>query len=135
MIAPSPGRPSAPAPPQPRVPLRRRMWPPRALQVGLGAWVLLTAFLWPHSRVQASLAVGAGALTVLLSLVALRYSPIRLLLGLVGGWLIVGSFMPPSQPLTVVNNLVAGALITALCFFPVGDVPLLKRKTQVPREV
>ncbi len=135
MIAPPRGRPgskTAQRLPKPGRPLTRRVWPPRALQIGLGVWLVLTVFLWPHSRVQASMAAGAGLLAVLLSLVALRYSPIRLLLGLVGVWLIVGAFVPPTLPLTVANNLLAGVLITALSFFPLGDVPMLPRRT--PRE-
>ncbi len=100
------------------------------MQVALGAWLVLTVFLWPHSRVQAFLALGAGGLTVGLGLLSAKLSSLRILTALVGVWLLVASFVSPGGPLTLFNNLAAALLILVLSFFPLGDEPLVRRRRQ-----
>jgi hypothetical protein len=113
--------------------LLRQTWPPRLFQVALGLWLILTVFLWPHSRVQASLALGAGAMTVLLSLIAVKFSSIRILVGLVGVWLLLGSLVRPASAMTLVSNLLVALLILGFSFLPVGDTPLLRRRPMPSR--
>ena len=118
--------------PSRKAPLSRRTWPPRLLQVVLGAWLIVTVFIWTHSRVQAFVALGAGGLTVALGLLSAKLSSLRILTALAGVWLLVASFVSPGAPLTLFNNLAVALLIIFLSFLPLGDVPLVRRRRPQP---
>lgn len=100
---------------------------PRGLQVLIGVWLILSAFLWPHLRLQAMVVWAAGGLTVLIAAASIFVQPLRLLLGLVAIWLIIGTFIQPALIGTLVNNLFCAVAILALSFLPPGNVRLFRR--------
>lgn len=69
----------------------------------------------------------AGGLTVLLAIASVFVQPLRLLLGLVALWLIIGTFIQAALIPTLVNNLFCAIAIFVLSFFPPGNVRLFRR--------
>lgn len=107
--------------------LLHRTWPARIIQIAIGAWLILSTFLWPHLRLQSMVAWSAGGLTILLSLGSAFVSPLRLLLGLVGFWLFIGTFMQQALIGTLVNNFLCAVAIVLLSFAPTGDMSIFRR--------
>lgn len=99
----------------------------RAIQVGLGAWMLASVFVWPHSRLQAVVAWSGGGLTIILAVVSIWLTSFRMLLGLAGGWILLGSVTSASNALTVVNNVVCALAILALTFVPRPEIRPMRR--------
>jgi hypothetical protein len=79
----------------------------------LGVWLLLSAFLWPHSKGQLLVAVVGGVLCIGYCVRAMlrRHQDVRL--AAVAAWVLVGAFvLPAGNRMTVANHaLVAGALL------------------------
>ena len=46
--------------------------PARTLNIALGVWLFISAFLWPHTSAQFTNTWICGALTVAFSLIAMR---------------------------------------------------------------
>lgn len=72
-------------------------------------------------------AITSGALAILLSVGSALVPPLRVLLGLVGLWLFIGTFMQPAAPGTLLNNLLCAAAIIALSFAPPGEMSTFRR--------
>jgi len=98
----------------------------RAMNLSVGFWLFLSAFLWPHGRPQTINAWVVGMLSVTFALAGLKQWPnARYANWVLGGWLIVSSFLlPGTRPLTAVNHVVFGAIMAALASLPrIGREP------------
>lgn len=102
---------------------------PRLLQILFGAWLIVSVFLWPHSRVQAVVAWTGGGLAVALAVVSLWVTSFRLLLGLAGIWLLLGTLMAHASIATLVNNIACALAIIGLSFLPPGEIKLFRRRS------
>jgi hypothetical protein len=88
----------------------------------LGLWMIVSAFLWPHSPAQFSNACFAGGLVLFSALVARRGRPWAMyLVAAVGLWLLVSSLLLRASAATLWNNLVIG-----LSLFVLGRAPIMR---------
>jgi hypothetical protein len=88
----------------------------RSMAAFVGFWLFLSAFLWPHGRVQLTNAWVVGIVAVTVALAGLDGHPrarfINVALGL---WLVVSTFfLPGTTHATAVNHVLVGALLVTL---------------------
>lgn len=93
--------------------------PSRIVNVILGAWLFISAFVWPHTMAQRTNTWIVGALCVLFALVATSAPRIRYLNTILAIWLFISVWALPSISLgTIWNNV-----IVAIATFIVSLVP------------
>jgi hypothetical protein len=84
----------------------------------LGAWLLVSGFLWPHSEEQLLLAVVGGSIAMLLSLLGLFRREVTGRLRLTAWWLMSGAlFLPAVSQLSVANHIIVGLGVLAFSSF------------------
>ena len=98
-------------------------WPP-FLEWILGAWIVVSAFLWPHSSLQRINTVTCGVLAMIIGAAASRFPKARYLNIAVGTWLFFSTYLLPTSVLrTSWNELFAGILLIGVSVLP--NRPLL----------
>jgi hypothetical protein len=86
----------------------------RIINVVLGIWLFISAFIWPHSQAQLTNTWIVGVLCVLFALIALRVHEARYLNTALAVWLFISAFALPHVSVgTVWNN----ALVAIAIFF------------------
>lgn len=117
----TPPVPPAPAPPTP--PSQPYRWP-GWIPIALGAWLFLSAFLWPHHTGPAVNSWIVGLLIVVASLIALRMPWMRWIDTALAIWLFLSTLaMPGSNRGTLWNNLIVAALVFLVSLVPEGLFP------------
>jgi len=94
----------------------------------LGAWLFLSAVLWPHTAAQRANAWVVGMLAVTAALAGLTgMKGGRMLNAALGGWLILSAvLLPRTSAATFWNHVIVGA---ALAFFAmVARLPDIRRR-------
>ncbi len=92
---------------------------PRRVNVVLGIWLFVSAFLWPHTVVQRTNTWVLGLLYVGIALIAMRVPSVRYLNTVLALWLFISAFALPASLGTTFNNaLVADAIL----IFSIGEV-------------
>jgi hypothetical protein len=103
----------------------------RVASIGLGAWLFLSAFAWPHTPVQMVNAALVGLFITLTAMAAWTTGPplrLRLFNAVLGLWLLVtAAAFPPATHETVVNAVVVGVLVFLVSLIPQQDKPLRLR--------
>lgn len=95
-----------------------RAWA-RYLSMLIAAWLVLSAFLWPHTVAEQTDAWAAGAVAFFFSLSALFSPTARYLNALLAIWLFVTTVIAPRTSLaTLLNDCIAAALLFALSLVP-----------------
>jgi hypothetical protein len=79
---------------------------PRYLNVMLGVWLFIAAFLWPHTYAQMTNAWILGILCVVFALVAARFQEARYLNTALAVWLFISAWALPRESLGTVWNSV-----------------------------
>jgi hypothetical protein len=84
----------------------------RTVNIILGIWLFISAFLWPHSYAQMNNTWIIGVLTVAFALIAMRVPEVRYLNAVLAVWLFISVWALPaiSQGTMWNNALVAIAL-------------------------
>lgn len=91
----------------------------RTLNVILGIWLFISAFVWPHTGSQFTNTWILGVLCVIFALVAMRVAPVRWLNTLLAIWLFISAFALPHRLAgTVWNNA-----LVAIAVFIVSLIP------------
>jgi hypothetical protein len=92
----------------------------RRLNIVLGVWLGLSAFLWPHSNAQFWNAAIAGALVTLFAMLANDVLPLaRYGNTAAGSWLLLSSFgLPTADPDTAWTHLIVGATVVLVSLRP-----------------
>jgi SPW repeat len=86
----------------------------RAVNLVLGIWLFISAFVWPHDHAQMTNTWILGVLAVIFSLVAMRVQAVRYVNTLLSIWLFISAFaLPHLHRGTVWNN----ALVALVMFF------------------
>jgi hypothetical protein len=81
----------------------------RYVNIGLGAWLIASAFLWHHGTAQLTNALVGGIIAMAAGVAALRMPNLRFVLTAVGAWLIVTAFaFPHVSAGTVWNHVLVG---------------------------
>ena len=82
----------------------------RYVNIALGVWLFISAFVWHHSAAQFTNTWILGIIAVAAALVALAVPPFRFVNTAVGIWLIISAFaLPHIARGTVWNNVLVGA--------------------------
>ena len=97
----------------------------RLVNVVLGFWLYLSAFLWPHTPFDRTNAWVTGIIAVTAALLGLRNTNVgRYLNAIVGAWLILSALlMPKARVATFWNHLLVGfalalfAMVSSLSTF------------------
>ena len=88
--------------------------PARLMNLVLGIWLFISAFVWQHDRPQMTNTWILGVLVVIFALVAMRAQAARYLNSLLAVWLFISAFaLPHLHRGTVWNN----ALVALVMFF------------------
>ena len=92
----------------------------RILNFTLGAWLIISAFAWPHSAEQQANTWILGVLSAAFAMIALVAAPkVRLLNTLVALWLLISAFALPSiSTATVWNNVIVAMAMFLLSLVP-----------------
>jgi hypothetical protein len=91
----------------------------RIVNVVLGVWLFVSAFLWPHSYAQMSNTWIVGALCVVFALVAMRVPEARYLNTILAVWLFISVWALPSISLaTQWNNALASVAVFIVSLVP-----------------
>ena len=92
---------------------------PRALPIALGAWLFVSAFLWPHGTGAAVNSWIVGLLIVVAGLIALRMPWMRWLDTALAVWLFLSTLaMPSATGATLWNNLIVAVLVFLASLVP-----------------
>jgi SPW repeat len=99
---------------------------PRILNVILGAWLFISAFLWPHSQAQMTNTWILGILAVVFALVSMYVAAqARYLNTLLAIWLFISAFALPRVSVgTVWNNAIVAILMFIVSLLPARGAPL-----------
>lgn len=94
----------------------------RIVNVVLGIWLFVSAFVWPHNHAQMTNTWILGVLTVIFAVVAMRVPQVRYLNSLLAVWLFISAFaLPRMHGGTVWNNALLGLVIFFLSLVPSGE--------------
>jgi hypothetical protein len=86
----------------------------RIINVILGVWLFISAFIWPHTYSQMTNTWIVGVLVVAFSLIAMRVPEVRYLNTILAVWLFISVWALPTMSLgTAWNN----ALVAIAVFF------------------
>jgi hypothetical protein len=92
---------------------------PRIINVILGVWLFISAFVWPHTQAQMTNTWILGVLCVIFALVAMAVPWVRYLNTLLAIWLFISAWaLPTYNAGTVWNNV-----LVAIAIFIVSLVP------------
>ncbi|HVU51788.1 MAG TPA: hypothetical protein VHL80_13925 [Polyangia bacterium] len=86
----------------------------------MGFWLFLSSFLWFHGPYQTLNAWVVSILAVTFALAGLEARPnARYANWVLGGWLVVSSFMlPETRPATAVNHVLVGVILAVMASLP-----------------
>jgi len=102
-----------------RGPAARGAASPRIINVILGVWLFISAFVWPHTQAQLTNTWILGVLCVIFALVAMAVPWVRYLNTLLAIWLFISAWaLPTYNSGTVWNNV-----LVAIAIFIVSLVP------------
>jgi hypothetical protein len=114
----------------------------RIVNLVLGVWLFISAFVWTHSHAQMTNTWILGVLTVIFALIAMRIRQVRYLNSLLAVWLFISAFaLPRMNQGTAWNNALLGVVIFFLSLVPSDERAELERTpqetqhTQHPRTV
>jgi hypothetical protein len=92
---------------------------PITINSAIGAWLFLSAFLWPHAGASFTNTWVVGLLLAISGILAQRMPMARSMCGLLGLWLVVSTlFIVPLVQFTFWHNLLLGIAVLAITFMP-----------------
>ncbi len=102
------------------MPARTARW----LNVILGAWLFISAFIWPHTLAQRTDTWILGIIAVVVALVAMSVSTVRFVNTALAIWLFISVWALPHQNIaTMWNNALVAIAIFLLSLVPeVGEM-------------
>ena len=84
----------------------------RIVNVVLGVWLFISAWIWPHTETSRANTWICGLLVMAIALVALRIRPMRWLNAAIGAWVVIAGFLFPHIAAgTMLNNIIVGLLV------------------------
>lgn len=87
----------------------------RYVNIGLGVYLVLSAFLWTHSSAQFTNTWVIGLIVASSAALALATPAFRYVNTVAGGWLMLSAFLLPRLSMgTLWHNFIAGLVILAL---------------------
>lgn len=94
------------------------------IPIALGAWLFVSAFLWPHGTASAANTWIIGLLIAIAGLIALRMPWMRWVDTALAIWLFLSTLaMPGASRGTLWNNLIVALLVFLVSLVPEGMFP------------
>lgn len=111
--------------------IHRQESAPRIVNLILGVWLFVSAFLWPHSQAQMTNTWIVGALAVVISLVSMyAEAQVRYLNTILSIWLFVSVWVLPRLNVGAAwNNIIVAVLLFVFSLMPSGPERPLRRVT------
>lgn len=107
----------------------------RTLNILLGIWLFISAFIWPHTSAQMTNTWILGVLCVIFALIALKIEQVRFLNTALAVWLFISAFVLPVQSTgTQWNNALVAIAVFIISLAP-PDRLQLPNRTTTPRTV
>lgn len=95
--------------------------PPRIINVILGIWLFISAFVWAHTQAQMTNTWILGVLCVIFALVAMAVPWVRYLNTLLAIWLFISAWALPTVSVgTIWNNVLVAIAIFIVSLVPSG---------------
>jgi hypothetical protein len=105
----------------------------RTLNILLGIWLFISAFVWQHSSAQLTNTWILGILCVIFALIATRWEQVRYLNTILAVWLFISAFVLSAQSRgTMWNNALVAVAIFLVSLAPPDRLQL---PTHTPRTV
>jgi hypothetical protein len=104
----------------------------RYVNAGVGVWLFISAFLWPHTSAQYANTWIMGIVTFAVALVAVGATGFRFLNTAAGAWLVISVFVLPSvSAATRWNNFIVGVVVIILSLVGTSSaaVPIRRART------
>ena len=121
---------TADPPPSPHTAVTRPDRWPGWIAIALGAWLFISAFLWPHGTASANTWI-VGLLIAIASLIALRMPWMRWVDTALAIWLFLSTLaMPGATRGTLWNNLIVALLVFLVSLVPEGVFPAPHRPSR-----
>ncbi len=95
----------------------------RVVSIFAGAWLFLSAFLWPHGGHVALTTWIPGLLIVIVATIAGRVPRVRYVNVVLGAWVLAAAVASGADDLVMNNGLVALTVVTAAVLPPVQASP------------
>jgi hypothetical protein len=111
---------------------------PRIVNLILGVWLFISAFLWPHAQAQLTNTWVCGVLAVIFSLIAMGVPWARYLNTLLAIWLFISAWALPTTSVgTIWNNVLVAIAIFVVSLVPSerGEMPGFFGRPAPPRPV
>jgi len=106
----------------------------RGLNVILGAWLFISAFLWDHTASQRTNTWIVGILVVAFSLLAMRAPAARFVNTILSVWLFISAFALPTVHMGTVWNNALCAIAVFVVSLTAGDIGDLGYNRRMPRQ-
>jgi hypothetical protein len=91
----------------------------RGINLALGVWLFISAFVWDHSAAERTNTWIVGLLCVIFALVALGISTTRRFNTAVAIWLLISVWaLPHHNPATMLNNALVAIAVLLLSLVP-----------------
>jgi hypothetical protein len=101
----------------------------RYLNIALGVWLFISAFVWHHSHAQFTNSWIMGIIVTAVALISLSVPTFRYVNTLAGAWLIISGFaLPRVTSGTTWNNVLVGIAV-----FLVSLAPSMLERTNLRR--
>jgi hypothetical protein len=92
---------------------------PRYVAAIAGAWLIVSAYAWPHASIAATNTAILGGLIAASAIVSLFVPGVHVVTALLAVWLFGSTFaMPHLTPGTLVNNLVVAVVVFLASLVP-----------------
>ena len=102
----------------------------RTINIVLGAWLFLSAFLWFHSGAQFTNTWIVGLATAGIAIAGLWAAQARWLNVGLAAWLIVSNWVLPTTSATGWNNFLVGIAILVIAFLPATAAEEQRRRAR-----
>ncbi|MGE5186646.1 MAG: SPW repeat protein [Acidobacteriota bacterium] len=102
---------------------------PRWINILAGAWLFISAFVWPHTLSAQANTWIVGALMFIVAIAALFQPPVRWANTALAVWLFVSTwFFPHADTATLWNNLIVAIVVFILSLTPSGAMTTSGRR-------
>ena len=103
----------------------------RYLNIIVGVWLFISAFVWRHSAAQFTNTWIMGIIVAAVAALALTWPTVRYLNTLAGAWLIISAFaLPTITAGTRWNNFIVGIVVVILSLAGAPSIATQARRTR-----
>src|SRR5947209_2788584 len=101
----------------------------RYLNIAIGVWLFISAFVWRHSHAQFTNTWILGVVVAVIALIAVSVPAFRYVNTIAGAWLVVSGFaLPRVNAGTTWNNVIVGIVV-----FLVSLMPTVAERSHIKR--